>query len=169
MERWERINAAAPEEAREQLRICCGSSRWIDRMMDRRPFESREAACTAARNEWFALTPDDWLEAFTHHPRIGERPAVVGRDFSPGASALSAREQAGVASADADVKHALAEGNRDYEARFGHIYLVSAAGKSAHELLGILRARLQNDPERELQVAAEEHAKICDLRMVATV
>ena len=162
MERWERINGAAPDAAREQLRICCGSSRWIDRMMALRPFAAREDACAAARREWFALAPDDWLEAFAHHPRIGTIPT------SP-VSTISAREQAGVASAGADVIQALAEGNREYEARFGHIYLVCATGKSAVEMLSILRARLRNDPDTELRVAAEEHARICDLRLTSRV
>ena len=176
MERWERINAAGPEDAREQLRICCGSSRWIERMIGRRPFASRDAACAAARQEWFALAPDDWLEAFAHHPRIGEqRPASstspVAQAFRPAsaASALSAREQAGVTSAADDVKQALAEANREYEERFGHIYLVCASGKSAEELLQILQSRLANDPAKEIRIAAEEHAKICDLRLTASV
>jgi len=174
MERWERINAAAPEEAREQLRICCGSSAWVDRMIGRRPFSSRDAARAAAREEWFALGPTDWLEAFAHHPRIGENRSPAGhvaQDFSPAsaASALSAREQAGVTAAGDDIKQALAEGNREYEQRFGHIYLVCASGKSAEELLAILRARLRNDPATELRVAADEHARICDLRLAADV
>lgn len=164
MERWERINSAPPDQARAELEICCGSQRWIDRMMDRRPFASRDAARDAAREEWFALDPNDWREAFTHHPRIG---AVVGRDFSPSISAISTREQSRVADAQDEVKRALAEGNRDYERRFGYIYIVFASGKSAEEMLAILQARLKNDPETEIRVAAEEHAKICDLRLTA--
>lgn len=169
MERWERINSSPPAVARAELEICCGSPRWIERMMARVPFASREAILAAARDEWFTLTPADWLEAFEHHPRIGASAAVVGRDFSPGSAALSSREQAGVAAADADKKEALTQGNREYEARFGHIYLVCATGKSAEELLAMLRARLNNDPATEIKLAAEEHAKICELRLTATV
>ena len=165
MERWERINTAAPDAARAELQICCGSRRWIDRMMARVPFVSRQAACEAAREEWFALEPADWRQAFDHHPRIGSR---VAPDSGP-ASSLSAREQSGVASATADVQQALAAANREYEERFGHIYLVCAAGKSADELLQILQSRLANDPAEEIQIAAEEHAKICDLRLTASV
>jgi 2-oxo-4-hydroxy-4-carboxy-5-ureidoimidazoline decarboxylase len=124
-------------------------------MIARVPFASREAALTAARDEWFALDTADWREAFDHHPRIGDLPD----------SAISAREQSGVASAPEDVKRALAEGNRAYEERFGHIYIVCATGKSAEEMLAILNARLKNDPETEIRVAAEEHARICDLRL----
>ena len=124
------------------------------------PFASREAALRAARDVWFALDPADWREAFDHHPRIGS---------TPPASAISAREQSGVANASDDVKRALAEGNRAYEERFGHIYIVCATGKSAEEMLAILNARLKNDPEKEIQVAAEEHARICDLRLTAAI
>lgn len=168
MERWERINRAPPDEARAQLQVCCGSSRWINRMMARVPFPSREAALKAARDEWFALDPADWREAFDHHPRIGTPP--VAQDFSPAsasASAISAREQSGAANAADDVKRGLAEGNRAYEERFGHIYIVCATGKSAGEMLAILNGRLKNDPETEMRVAAEEHAKICDLRLTS--
>ena len=159
MERWERISRATVDVARAELRVCCGSSRWVDRMMPHRPFLSRETACRTAREEWFALGPPDWREAFDHHPRIG---AQQGTE-------ISAREQSGVASASDDVKRAIAAGNREYEQRFGYIYIVCATGKSADEMLTILRARLKNDPETEIRVAAEEHAKICDLRLSATV
>jgi 2-oxo-4-hydroxy-4-carboxy-5-ureidoimidazoline decarboxylase len=157
MERWERINAAPAHEARADLEICCGSRRWIERMMTRRPFATREAARSAAREEWFALGPADWRQAFDHHPTIGSTPA----------SAISGREQARVADAKEDVKQSLAEGNREYERRFGYIYIVCATGKSADEMLAMLRARLKNDPETEIRVAAEEHAKICELRLTA--
>ena len=132
------------------------------------PFASREAAMKAARDEWFALDPTDWREAFDHHPRIGVSISPAAQDFSP-ASAISAREQAGVATAADDVKRALADGNRAYEKRFGHIYIVCATGTSAEEMVAILNARLKNDPETEMRVAAEEHAKICDLRLTAAV
>ena len=137
-------------------------------MLARVPFASREAALKAARDEWFALDPTDWREAFDHHPRIGSTP--VAQDFSPAsAAAISAREQAGVASAADDVRRELAAGNRAYEERFGHIYIVCATGRSAEEMLAILNGRLKNDPETEIRVAADEHAKICDLRLTAAV
>ncbi len=104
-------------------------------------------------------------------PPTGARPSITtpASVRTPPASAISAREQAGVANAADDVKRALAEGNRAYEERFGHLYIVCATGKSAEEMLTILNARLKNDPETEMRVAAEEHAKICDLRLTAAV
>ena len=166
MERWQRIDSAPEPEARELLQTCCGAARWIDRMMARRPFGTREAAFGAARDEWFALSPSDWIEAFNHHPRIGDREAL--RRKYAATRTLSEREQAGVSEASEAVLGALLEGNREYEARFGYIFIVCATGKSAEEMLELLRTRLNNDPETEIRIAAEEHAKICALRLSVT-
>ena len=165
MERWRRIDAATADEARALLRVCCGSERWVERMTARRPFESPDAVLSAAREEWFSLTPDDWREAFTHHPRIGDRDGLRAKFAST--RDLSEREQAGVTGAAEDVLGALLEGNRDYEARFEFIFIVCASGKSAEEMLALLNARLTNDPAAEIRIAAEEHAKICELRLLA--
>ncbi len=165
MERWRRIEAAPEDEARQLLRTCCGAGRWVERMLVRRPFGSLEAALDAAREEWFALSADDWREAFSHHPRIGDRDTLRRRFAAT--RALSEREQSGVSGASEDVLAALLEGNREYEARFGYIFIVCAAGKTAAEMLALLRARLPNDPQTEIRIAAEEHAKICELRLRA--
>jgi 2-oxo-4-hydroxy-4-carboxy-5-ureidoimidazoline decarboxylase len=164
MERWRRIDLAPEREARELLRVCCGAERWIDRMLARRPFTSPEEAVTAAREAWFALSPAEWREAFAHHPRIGDVETLRSR-LAPTAS-LSTREQSGVTGASAETLEQLVEGNRAYEARFGYIFIVCATGKSAAEMLSLLQARLDNDPDVEIRIAAEEHAKICVLRLV---
>ena len=164
MERWRRIDQASDEEARELLRTCCGSDQWIERMVSRRPFGTLESALQAARDVWFALKPADWIEAFGHHPRIGDRDALKRKLAST--RELSEREQSGVNEAGEEVLTALLQGNRDYENRFGYIFIVCATGKSAEEMLGLLRARMTNPPEQEILVAAEEHAKICELRLV---
>ena len=145
------------------LQACCGSERWVERMMARRPFGSSDAAMAAAREAWFGLQPDDWIEAFGKHPRIGDRDALRRRFAAT--RTLSEREQAGVSGASEEVLAALFEGNRAYEARFGYIFLVCATGKSAAEILALLEARLLNDPAAEILIAAEEHARICDLRL----
>lgn len=149
------------------LRVCCGSARWIERMLAERPYGSTGRALRLARDEWFSLEPADWQEAFGHHPRIGDLEAL--RERFPASGSLSAAEQAGVTAAEAGTLAALLEGNRAYEARFGYIFIVCASGRSAAEMLGILRGRLDNDPGAEIRIAAEEHAKICERRLLAHV
>jgi len=165
MERWQRIDAASDDEAQDLLRTCCGSARWVERMVARRPFESADVALAAAREEWFALSPDDWREAFSHHPRIGDVEGLR-KKFST-TRGLSEQEQSGVIGASDDVLAALVEANHAYETRFGYIFIVCAAGQTAEEILAILRSRLGNDPETEIRIAAEEHARICELRLLS--
>ena len=163
MESWQRLDLAAPDEARDLLRSCCGASAWVERMMARRPFASHDALMATARDEWFGLQRPDWLEAFGHHPKIGDRDSLRQR-FARTAH-LSEREQAGVDGASEDVLEALAAGNREYERRFGYIFIVCASGKSADGMLRLLRQRLPNPPDVEIRIAAEEQAKITALRL----
>ncbi len=163
MEPWQRLDVATPDEARDLLRGCCGASAWVEGMLARRPFESRETLLATARDEWFSLEPSDWLEAFGHHPKIGDREALRQR-FARTAH-LSEREQSGVDGASEEILAALAEGNREYERRFGYIFIVCATGKSAGEMLELLRTRLPNPPDVEIRIAAGEQAKITELRL----
>jgi allantoicase len=149
------INALTPQEARTCLFACCGSRRWADAMAGARPFSSASALASSAESVWRSLSREDWLEAFSAHPRIGE----FTRDQR------AAAEQAGALSAPAMILDELARRNREYEAKFGYIYIVCASGKSAGELLELLRARLSNDPAKEIGVAAEEQLAIVRLRL----
>ena len=158
------LDAMAASEAAPLLESCCGSGEWVRRTLERRPLGSVDALLRAADEVWWALDRADWLEAFAHHPRIGERAAAAPQGER--ARAWSAGEQRGVAQGDAEVRAALAEGNREYERRFGYIYIVCASGKSAEELLALLRGRLANDAATELRVAAGEQAKITRLRLL---
>ena len=146
------------------MESCCGSTSWAQGMVDRRPFGTLGVMLHEADELWWSLSPGDWREAFDHHPRIGERTSAVAQGER--AARWSAGEQQGVGDAAADVRQALADGNREYEARFGHIYLVCATGKSAEEMLALLRSRMQNDSATELRVAAGEQAKITRLRLL---
>jgi len=158
-----RLNAAPRAEARAEFLRCCGSARWAEAMVSGRPYADAPALLAAAEGAWSATGPEDWLEAFRHHPRIGDRAGLEAR-FA-GTRAWSAGEQGGVATADTRVLDALHEGNRAYETRFGHVFLVCATGKSAAEMLDLLRRRLHNAPADELRVAAAEQAKITRLRL----
>jgi len=151
------------QEASLLLESCCGSHAWVQAMLAHRPFGTLVRVLNEAEEIWWSLGPDDWREAFDHHPRIGERAAATPQVAR--AKAWSADEQRGASTAREETRHALAEGNREYERRFGHIYLVCATGKSAEEMLALLRQRLSNDPATELRVAAAEQAKITRLRL----
>ena len=159
----QRLDQAGESDARRLLTTCCGARAWVEGMLARRPFGSDERLLAEARTVWFRLSADDWREAFHHHPRIGDRASLAAR--FPQTAHLSAREQAGVSGAAGDTLDALAEGNRLYEARFGFIFIVCATGKTAEDILALLQARLSNDAETELRIAAEEQARITELRL----
>jgi 2-oxo-4-hydroxy-4-carboxy-5-ureidoimidazoline decarboxylase len=163
MEPSTRIDDASPDRARALLQACCGSTRWVQRMLALRPFGTTEILLSAACREWFSLTPEDWKEAFAQHPKIGDREALRAR--FPATHQLSEREQAGLGPASEQTIEALAEGNAAYERRFGYIFIVCATGKSAGEIVDLLTARLQSDPGAEVCIAAEEQAKITELRL----
>jgi len=158
--RW---NALLPEDAARELLPCCGSNAWAAAMASKRPM-NEEAALLAASDEiWRGLSEADWLEAFRSHPRIGETRAEKG--VAGQSSAWSEQEQSKAAAAEEAVKAALKWGNREYEQKFGRIFIVCATGKSAGEILEILRRRLHNDGAVELQQAVEEQRKIMHIRM----
>jgi 2-oxo-4-hydroxy-4-carboxy-5-ureidoimidazoline decarboxylase len=149
------LDAMSESEAAEALRACCGSSRWVDGMTARRPFRSRDALFKAADEEWSRTNENDWLEAFSHHPRIGDRST----------KGWAAGEQQGAQNATVTIQDELARVNREYEDKFGHIYIVCATGKTADEMLAIAKSRMYNDRESELKAAAEEQRKIMQIRL----
>jgi 2-oxo-4-hydroxy-4-carboxy-5-ureidoimidazoline decarboxylase len=165
MEPWRRLDVASLDEARALLSTCCGSTRWVEGMLARRPFSDLDGLLEAARDIWLALSADDWKEAFSHHPRIGERQMSQARFATT--RHLSEREQAGVGDASAEVLDALVEGNRAYEARFGYVFIVCATGRTAEEMRALLDERLAHDPATEIRIAAEEQARITTLRLMA--
>lgn len=159
----ESFNQLENEQAIEELMRCCGSLRWATIMASSRPFRNEQDLYEAAERVWKSLTREDWLEAFGHHPRIGDVEGLRTKFAST--RAWASNEQAGAAVATDEVLAALAEGNRTYEERFGFIFIVCASGKSAEEMLSLLRDRLDNDPKAELPIAAREQSKITRLRL----
>jgi len=131
-----------------------------------RPFDSADAILETGDRVWRSLDRADWLEAFVAHPRIGDSGAgEAGRAGGAAHGDWSAGEQAGVATATSTIRQRLATANREYEARFGYIFIVCATGKSADEMLAMLEQRLKNGPDAELRIAAEEQRKITQLRL----
>lgn len=157
------LDGASVEEARALLTRCCGAHRWVDAMIDQRPFRSDERLLDEAYRTWLSLDAADWREAFAHHPKIGDRAALQAKFAAT--RHLSANEQSGVDNAADDVLDALERGNRLYQERFGYIFIVCATGKTAVEMLALLESRLGNAPEVEIGIAAEEQARITALRL----
>jgi OHCU decarboxylase len=164
------LNALSEDAAVAEMLRCCGSTRWARRMAAARPLPSLEAMSVMADSIWASLEPEDWLEAFRAHPRIGES----GGPGGSGAAGLATRdigntwsadEQAGARSMTEAVGERLAKANREYETRFGYLFIVCATGKGAEEILAILERRLANGPGDELRIAAEEQRKITRLRL----
>lgn len=154
------LDALSDDEACAELSRCCGATDWVDGMLAARPFRSDAVLFETAQRLWWELAPAQWKEAFAAHPRVGERATrqSATREWS-------AKEQAGVAQATEATRVALAQGNRAYEARFGHVFLVCASGLSGDEMLQALKRRLDNTPAEELRIAAGEQAKITRLRL----
>ena len=145
---------------RERLHAALGVARWVDEVAAAAPFESADALVADGDQAAAALTDAELDEAVAHHPRIGERPAGDGT-----AQAMSASEQAGLGVGDAQIDAALARGNADYEARFGRVFLIRAAGRSRPEILGELRRRLEQSDEAETAEAKEQLRQIAVLRL----
>ena len=163
-----RLNNLHVNQAEAELLACCGASRWARGMAARRPFSSVPDLFAAADEIWHSLGPNDWLEAFSRHPQIGEKAEEKQAKSDAEqqiSSRWSAQEQSSVRRDSADVVARLAVGNRVYRERFGYIFIVCATGKTAEEMLAILERRLQNDASAELTIAAEEQRRITRLRL----
>jgi OHCU decarboxylase len=157
------LNDLPPDEAEAAFLDCCGSREWARRMTAARPFPLLDQLYKRAADVWFALPVADHLEAFAAHPQIGSGKRPASQSAKSGR--LSRTEQSAVSAAPAKVRAQLAEANRLYQEKFGFIFIVCATGKTAEEMLDICRARSGNSVETELHIAAEEQAKITDLRL----
>jgi 2-oxo-4-hydroxy-4-carboxy-5-ureidoimidazoline decarboxylase len=154
-------NSLGAEAAAAAILPCNGSQAWAESLAALRPFDTAFDLTCTADNVWRSLSAADWQQAFDSHPRIGEHKA---RAATAQSLTWSAGEQS-AAQLTADTEAALAAANREYEARFGRIFIVCASGKTAAEMLAILRARLANDPATELREAAEQQRQITQLRL----
>jgi len=158
--RW---NALPEMEAEEEILPCCGSQHWAQELVRLRPFGTSAELFEASDRVWRGLAREDWEKAFRSHPRIGERKAPAAATKQ--SATWSRQEQYGVHEQDSSMLAELARRNEEYKACFGRVFLVCATGKSAAEMLGILKARLDNDAEAELHEAAEQQRQITQLRL----
>jgi 2-oxo-4-hydroxy-4-carboxy-5-ureidoimidazoline decarboxylase len=157
------LNTLPREQLKAELAKCCGSPAWVDKMLPFFPADDLVELLEDAEEQWFLCTPEDWKEAFAHHPKIGDTESLK-KKFASTAQWASG-EQSGVSNASPEIIEALAEGNRLYEEKFGYIFIVCATGKPAAEMLALLQERLSNDPGVEIEIAADEQNKITKLRL----
>ena len=155
-------NTGSPDAASATLLHCCAATRWANALASQRPFANEDALFKAADLVWATMQEQDWLQAFQAHPRIGERKAYTATTQS---KQWSSQEQSSVGHAQAELLAELSTGNRLYEELFGFTYIVCATGKSAEEMLQILRRRLNSDRETELLEAAEQQRQITQIRL----
>ena len=159
-----RLNSLDAAKAEKELLKCCGSTEWARALAAQKPFGEMQELLTAADDTWRNLSKRDWLEAFAAHPKIGGRQAAREPEDAQVAT-WSEQEQSGARGAEGATLDELAEVNRIYEEKFGYIFIVCATGKTAFEMLALLRARLPNDAKVELSNAAEEQRRITHLRL----
>lgn len=158
-----RFNSQTLPALRADLERCCGATEWVEQMLAYAPFESPEQVYALAEQVADELKEADWLEAFEHHPRIGD---LAGLTEKYGSTAdLASKEQAGSDNASDDTLQALATANQSYYDKFGFIFIVCATGKSAEQMLALLQERLPHDRDTELRIAAGEQRKITQIRL----
>lgn len=159
LDRWNTLTA---EEAAREVLPCCGSRAWANWLAARRPIASPAKLFQTSDAVWSSLSEDDWREAFDSHPRIGQSHA---RSATAQSLSWSSAEQRTAASSDDVVRLALTQGNRDYEEKFGRIFIICATGKTAAEILENLQRRMSNSPATEILEAAEQQRQITQLRL----
>jgi 2-oxo-4-hydroxy-4-carboxy-5-ureidoimidazoline decarboxylase len=160
LSRWNLLPAG---EAANEILPCCGSGAWARAMASHRPIQDIATLLATSDRIWRDLNAEDWLEAFRSHPRIGETRAP--QESSAKSQNWSVQEQSRAGKSGDSLKRALAESNREYEQRFGRIFIICATGKSGEEILANLRQRLNNDDATELQEAAQQQRQITQLRL----
>ncbi len=157
------LNNLDPAPRAEALARCCGATAWVEAMNDAFPMKDEAQLFEAANVIWYGLKHEDWLEAFTHHPKIGDVTALKEKFASTAKWAEG--EQGAMKQATDAVIQALAEGNAAYEQKFGYIFIVCATGKSADEMVALLQERLPNAPDKEIHIAMAEQDKITRIRL----
>ena len=159
----ESLNSLTISDANEQFETCCGAANWVEKMNQNRPFQNKDDLYQKSESIWFSLSSKDWLEAFIHHPKIGDIDSL--RKKFHNTKSISENEQSGVNDAAESTLKDLAESNQLYQDKFGFIFIICATGKSADEMLALIKIRLNNNANAEMRNAAKEQNKITQLRL----
>ena len=159
----EEFNKQNREKAEQDLFKCCGSKAWVKKTMEIFPFNSVEDLKISSDRNWFSCKKEDWLEAFSHHPKIGNQSGADKKHSST--EEWAKEEQSAVKDAGQIILSELEKANQSYENKFGFIFIVCATGKTANEMLKLLNERLNNEPDKELHIAINEQNKITHLRI----
>ena len=157
------LNDLAEDEARQEFSKCCSANRWIEVMVNGRPYSGLEDLVKSALDQWAQMEDADILQAFDGHPKIGDLDSLKQKYYNT--HAIAADEQSGVQSASDQTIEQLAHYNALYESKFGFIFIVCATGKSVQQMLEMIRQRLNNDRKTEMVIAANEQAKIIAIRI----
>jgi 2-oxo-4-hydroxy-4-carboxy-5-ureidoimidazoline decarboxylase len=150
------LAAADAAELEGLLLEVCSSPGWAAAIAAAKPWSSREALLAANAAAMAALTDADLRDAMAGHARIGQPKT---------GDATSEREQAGIQGVDQAILDELHEANAAYEAKFGHVFLICATGRTAATMLAALRERHPNDPATEAEIVRGELRKINDIRL----
>lgn len=159
----EEFNSTPADRLRPALAACCDVPEWVEGILAKRPYGDVAALTAVADQSLRELDDDEVDRALQAHPRIGDRAQGVSTEAS-----WSRKEQSGVGD-DPGARRELAEGNRQYEERFGRVFLICATGLSAQDMLTNLRERLMHDDVTEAKVVHEELRKIALLRLAKVV
>ena len=150
-------------QKKELLHTCCGSATWVDKMLTVFPVNDLVELLEDADEKWDECQKEDWLEAFDHHPQIGDTNSMKEKYYATADWAQV--EQAGASKASKELSNSLGEANELYQEKFGFIFIVFATGKSGDEMLSILQERLKNNREDEVKMAAAEQIRITKNRL----
>ncbi len=151
------------DKKKELLQRCCGSPAWVNKMLKIFPVEDLVDLLEYADEKWEECKTEDWMEAFKHHPVIGDIQSIQEEFAATAEWALD--EQSGANEGPPDILRSIAEGNSRYREKFGYIFIVHAFGKTSGEILGTLQERLHNKPEDEIDIAATEQIRITKNRL----
>ena len=157
------LNHLPKQQLMEELFKCCGSTAWVNKMLTVFPVEDFIDLTEDAEEKWYECTEEDWKEAFSYHPEIGDIDSLKKKLAST--VQWAAGEQSGIDEASEKTLQQFDEGNKAYKEKFGYIFIVSATGRPAEEMLAILQSRLSNDPKEEIEIAAEEQNMITKIRL----